>query len=306
MTRAYYNENDSFTAHWLYQLIQRNLIAPGDIDTRDIRDVRPIDLKPYTQCHFFAGIGGWSLALRLANVADDFPVWTGSCPCQPSATNALNQVSLIQISAAGTRRGPADRRHLWPHWRWLVEHAAPSIVFGEQVESKDGRKWLAGVRSDLEELGFAVGAADLCAAREAAPHRRQRLYWVAHADGGDAGAEGLQRSGQQRQFAAHGVDLEGLGVSACESLRRCRQPWQSAVAIECEDGPRRIEPGLLALVDGVSGRMGKLRGYGNAIVPQLAATFVEASFEAIRDARQRPPPAAPCRPLFANLPLDTP
>ena len=126
--------------------------------------MRPDDLAGYRQCHFFAGIGVWSHALRLADWPDDRPVWTGSCPCQP-------------FSAAGARKGSDDHRHLWPEFARLIGERRPSVVFGEQVASKDGRAWLHAVRSDLEGMGYAVGAADLCAAGVGAPHIRQRLHW---------------------------------------------------------------------------------------------------------------------------------
>jgi len=72
----YYNENDKFAAAWLKELIYAGHLPAGDVDTRSIRDVRPDDLKDYTQCHFFAGIGGWSLALKLAGWPSSRPVWT--------------------------------------------------------------------------------------------------------------------------------------------------------------------------------------------------------------------------------------
>ena len=101
MARAYYNEFNPYAAQWLRNLIDAGLIAPGDVDNRSIEDVTPADLLGYTQCHFFAGIGVWSAALRGAGWADDRPVWTGSCPCQP-------------FSSAGKGAGFADERHLWP------------------------------------------------------------------------------------------------------------------------------------------------------------------------------------------------
>jgi len=160
----YYNEIDPHAAAWLRTLIERGLIAPGVVDERSITDVQPTDLVGFKQCHFFAGIGGWSYALRLANWPDDRPVWTGSCPCQP-------------FSTAGKQRGTADERHLWPEFARLIDKCQPPVVFGEQVASAAGREWLSTVRLDLEAMGYAVGAADLCAAGVGAPHIRQRLWW---------------------------------------------------------------------------------------------------------------------------------
>ena len=151
MSLAYYNEHDSYAAHWLRNLIAAGHIAPGVVDERDIRDVRPKELIGFTQVHMFAGIGVWSHALRSAGWADDRPIWTGSCPCQP-------------FSAAGRAGGFADERHLWPHWHWLIEQCRPAVVLGEQVASKDGLGWFDLVSADLEGSGYAVGASDLCAA----------------------------------------------------------------------------------------------------------------------------------------------
>ena len=162
----YYNEHDKFAAAWLRELIADGQLPPGDVDERDIQDVRPNDLAGYTQCHFFAGIGGWKLALMRAGWPDDRPVWTGSCPCQP-------------FSAAGKRTGSADERHLWPSWFWLIQQCSPATVFGEQVASPDALVWLDIVQPDLEGAGYAVGVADMCAAGVGAPHIRQRLWFVA-------------------------------------------------------------------------------------------------------------------------------
>lgn len=166
---AYYNEIDPYAAQWLRNLIAAGHIAPGDVDERSIEDVHPDDLKPYTQCHFFAGVGVWSYALRRAGWPDDRPVWTGSCPCQP-------------FSAAGAGAGFDDQRHLWPHFHWLISERQPAEILGEQVASKDAEPWLDLVQADLEAMDYAFGAIAFPSAGVGAPHIRDRTYWVAQSE----------------------------------------------------------------------------------------------------------------------------
>ena len=286
---AYYNEIDTFAVAWLRQLIKDGLIADGEVDERSIKEVVGADLAGFTQCHFFAGIGGWSYALRLAGWQDTRPVWTGSCPCQP-------------FSSAGGRQGESDPRHLWPDLRRLISECAPPLVFGEQVASADGRVWLAGVQSDLEAVAYLSAAADLCAAGVGAPHIRQRLYWMAHPDlsqqhgqqslhgensidpGSVAESEGEQhdRDWATRRGRRELADGSGLGHAASKQARDARQPWGQADTVECADGKtRRLEPGAFPLAHGIPRRMDKIRGYGNAIVPQVAAEFIQAASEAV-------------------------
>lgn len=168
---AYYNEFDPYAAAWLRNLITAGHIADGVVDTRSIEDVSPGDLAGFTQCHFFAGVGVWSYALRSAGWEDDRPVWTGSCPCQP-------------FSAAGQGAGFADERHLWPAFGHLIAQCKPAIVLGEQVASKDVDVWIDLVHADLEALGYAFGSVPFPSAGIGAPHIRDRNYWVANAGGG--------------------------------------------------------------------------------------------------------------------------
>jgi DNA (cytosine-5)-methyltransferase 1 len=250
---AYYNEIDPFAAAWLRNLIANGLIAPGDVDERDIREVQADDVRGYTQCHFFAGIGGWSYALRLAEWDDDRYAWSGSCPCQP-------------LSVAGQQRGHADSRHLWPAFYDLIAQCRPSVVFGEQVASKHGREWFAAVRADLEGLGYACGGADLCAAGVGAPQLRQRLFFVAHSHRDRAvGDERNHHNPQwdapatvqerQDKFArSYATGADGRGASG----------WEP-------------EPTVARLVDGVSAELDHVRaGLANAIVPQVAEAFIRA------------------------------
>ncbi|WP_340584052.1 DNA cytosine methyltransferase [Brucella pseudintermedia] len=324
---AYYNEFDPKAAAWLRELIKAGHIAPGDVDERSIVDIRPSDLIGYTQCHFFAGIGVWSYALRRAGWPDDRPVWTGSCPCQP-------------FSAAGKGAGFTDERHLWPHFHWLIENCRPPVVFGEQVASKDGLGWLDLVQADLEGSGYASGAVDTCAAGFGAPHIRQRLWWVAyaHSRGGQSGVELRQsdygfnggatgglahandkgsqgRRGMPERTAECAVGSSGLadGLAdanrqhgydgGCGSSHDCGQRseptelregertvlrprptnghWRDADWLFCRDGKwRPVEPGTFPMAHGTAARVGRLRGYGNAIVAPAAQAFIEAYLEA--------------------------
>lgn len=354
MAKAYYNEIDPKAAAWLRQLIAAGLIAPGDVDERSIEDVKPSDLAGYTQCHFFAGVGVWSYALRLAGWPDDREVWTGSCPCQP-------------FSAAGKGAGFDDERHLWPHMHWLIQQRRPASWFGEQVASKDGLGWLDLVQTDLEEEDYAVGVADLCAAGFGAPHIRQRLYIAAvrlddairtrleghgrderHFDRpgrisaneagsvAEAGAahglalsdgDGCQSRSEGRAPLGHGeaadADRRVGGLGHADSDGDRRNPggihsaeggegrrdsdhlsehagasggmgdggrpgptngfWRDADWLFCRDGKwRPVQPGASPLVDGAPARVGRLRGYGNAIVAQVAAGFIKATEEVMR------------------------
>lgn len=171
---AYYNEFDPYAAQWLRNLMFMGLIAPGFVDERSIKDVKAYDLKGFTQCHFFAGIGIWSAALRNAGWSDDKPVWSGSCPCQP-------------FSNAGKQEGYDDERHLWPYWKALIDECRPVSVFGEQVASKIGRTWIDLVFDEVENMGYTTGSVDFSAAGSGAANIRQRLYfrleWLAHTSG---------------------------------------------------------------------------------------------------------------------------
>jgi DNA (cytosine-5)-methyltransferase 1 len=279
---AYYNENDPKAAAWLRELIRAGLIAAGDVDERSIEDVAPADLAGYTQCHFFAGIGGWSYALRLAGWPDDRPVWTGSCPCQP-------------FSAAGKGAGFADERHLWPAFHWLIQQCRPDYVFGEQVANS--LQWLDLVSTDLEAEGYAFGATVLGAHSVGAPHIRQRLYWVGHANSEGSQGRGERRdSSGQRTVGTAGVargladsDTAGFGLERRAGLldgeRQTQRddangrgsPWSACDWLPCLDGKARpVEPGTFPLAHGVPERVGLLRHYGNAIVAPLAAKFIEA------------------------------
>lgn len=356
----YYNEWDKGAAAWLRELINQKLIPYGYVDERSITEVTPSDLEGFTQCHFFAGIGGWPLALQLAGVPESTSLWTGSPPCQP-------------FSVAGQSRGFDDERHLAPVFLRLIRECKPELLFGEQVSAAIGKHWLDFVFLNLEEKGYTCGAAVLPACSVGAPHKRERLFFGAHqlADATSsrhlrsASAEVEARREQGYQYSGelqtrpgrravssvqqsagmgsvaeslraerdgewlHGLgegdktqgsrtsaeptgcgDSVGLGDTDSERLQRKRRDsdsqgregqdirqagllngagserkptdsnhgfWSDADWLGCRDGKfRPVEPGTFPLANGIPARVGRLRGYGNAIVPQVAAEFVKA------------------------------
>jgi len=301
---AYYNEHDPYAAQWLRNLIAAGHIAPGEVDERSIEDVLPSELAGYTQCHFFAGIGVWSLALRRAGWPDNRPVWTGSCPCQP-------------FSSAGQRAAFDDERHLWPAWHHLITQRAPETIFGEQVASSDGYAWLDLVQTDMEAAGYAFGPVVLPAAGLGAPHGRHRIFFVADAmQPGRAERRAGARRGQatgsgsavrladsnlpepdsgrtpsgeqpicdERSGCAGTVEHTESEQAIVSRLARQRRAtggyWANADWLPCQGGKwRPIEPGTFPLAHGVACRMDKLRAFGNAISPQVAEAFIRAFSE---------------------------
>ena len=267
--------------------------------------------------------------------------------------------------------------------------AALATSLESRLRAKDGRAWFDTVQADMEALGFAVGAADLCAAGIGAPHIRQRLWFygtVADASddrpqgrlpgwqdtqrqmvNGSAGRDSATERmgdtigvGRQQQSKGRGIDGAGVGSTGREqkqsgkasgSTQRmvdsndtgrsegCERPetvgqgraalaangtqrmadaeaatdraaatsdnearrerdetatlaglctdntayptngyWRDADWLGCRDGKfRPVEPGTFPLVNGAAARVGRLRGYGNAIVAQVAQTFIEAT-----------------------------
>ncbi len=264
----FFNDNDPYAAAWL-----RNLFPYSVVCAADIQQVTAAQVAGPRRVHLFAGLGGWQQALQLAGWPTSVKVWTCSCPCQP-------------FSGAGSKKGESDARHLWPEARRLIKECRPPICFGEQVSGKLGVPWLARVRSDLEQLGYAVGGVDLPAASVGAPHSRQRLFWVADTNRHEC-HDAIADAAGKTPLRSDDEECSNGGRTAEPSRKGLRPPWDHYEWLGCFDGKKRripgLEQGVFPLAPRLPGTVEQIRAYGNAIVPQVAAEFVRAFMETKRD-----------------------
>lgn len=263
------------------------------------------EIPTLTHLDLFSGIGGFALAARWAGIktigfseiepyacrvlAKNFPdvqnygdikklsglradIVTGGFPCQP-------------FSLAGKQRGKEDDRHLWPEMLRVIADARPSWVVGENVPGIIGME-LDGVLSDLESHGYTSWPLGIPACAVDARHRRQRVWIVAHAHRGDSGTgrNGCQNQKGTRadhQPARSNQDAEYVANAAGEQARRLQQRAFSAYPGDGGDGRSQTsswhpEPELGRVAHGIPNRAHRLRGLGNAIVPQVAFVILDA------------------------------
>lgn len=281
--KVYYNEYSPFPAQWIRNLISAGVVRGGMVDERSIELV-PDGIGDFTRCHFFAGIGGWEIALQQAGWPKDVPVWTGSCPCQP-------------FSAAGQGRGTADDRHLWPEFLRLIKANRPPRIFGEQVSGSkvtgklftertferlepearraageaDQEAWLKHVQTDLEGLGYIVGSVSFPACGVGAPHARQRLYWYACDarrvrdarlldDSKGERREVCDTSNERKAYAPINAPSDSSDSSTNQRGSNARYVGNSP---QCEDGTLHREPGSCLRQEEPTGGHGVSGGVAN-------------------------------------------
>jgi len=199
----------------------------------------------------------------------------GGYPCQP-------------FSTAGKRQGEEDPRHLWPWVREALRVLRPRYAIFENVR---GHLSLGGttVLSEIAALGYSAEWRVVSAASVGANHRRDRIVIVAYTD--DSGVRASRRdlepqepsSCEERKInSRNGISGRGAEVADATEQRpqkRCGSPSNEVFA---SDAWRRcgdfgsipdwwaIEPDVGRVADGVPSRLDRIKGLGNAVVPQVA------------------------------------
>jgi DNA (cytosine-5)-methyltransferase 1 len=199
---------------------------------------------------------------------------TGGFPCQP-------------FSVAGKKKGKDDDRYLWPEMLRIIRQARPTWIVGENVAGIVNMA-LDQVHIDLESEGYEVESLIIPACGVDAPHRRNRVWIVAHS--------GRTRQSGDQRFGSSGTE----GIS-CGHLTECGSYSGGSDVADSEtvyaqglqegQGEREFgggcrwlpEPGLGRVADGVSNRVHRLKGLGNAIVPQVAKEILQGVMSIILD-----------------------
>lgn len=218
-------------------------------------------------------------------------ILTGGFPCQP-------------FSHAGRRKGTADDRYQWPNMFRVIQNVKPDIVIAENVRGlvtwNDGMV-LEQVCVDLESEDYEVQPFIIPACAVNAPHRRDRVWIIAHC--ASSRTQGLQkqeispddptntsserlrrRSLRGRQDREWQMDederqrAEVRGQNQGRSRRDWNQDWREVALATCN---ARMDDGFSREVDGVSYSFAKwrnesIKAYGNAIVPQVAMEIFRA------------------------------
>ena len=178
-------------------------------------------------------------------------ILTGGFPCQP-------------YSSAGKRLGKEDERHLWPHMLRTIQEVKPRWVVGENVVGLvnwNGGLVFEEVQVDLENQGYEVQAYILPACAKNAPHRRDRVWFVAHSN-----KIGFSTKMENRKLGRE------FGFTKCNQSN----VWdtfsiESAICGENDGIPTELDSISIS-----KWKKESLMAYGNAIVPQVALEIFKA------------------------------
>jgi len=182
-------------------------------------------------------------------------ILTGGFPCQP-------------FSHAGRRKGTADDRYQWPNMFRVIQNVKPDWVIAENVRGlvtwNEGMV-LEQVCTDLESEGYEVQPLIIPACAVNAPHRRDRIWIIAHTEDKRSRAGFREVQGEDGEISKRNDNAESCYPDWCRD-------WREVALATCN---ARMDDGLPREVDGISysfakWRNGSIKAYGNAIVPQVA------------------------------------
>ena len=210
---------------------------------------------------------------------------TGGFPCQ-------------SFSVAGKQKGTSDSRYLWPEMFRIIKIFKSKFVIGENVRGivniQDGMVFET-VCTDLESEGYEVQPFLIPAAGVGAPHRRDRIWFIATLANTNVNREKWnqpedgQRSGTQQSSEDVANAITGnveAGRQRRGTLRTGHQEERlsdhvaSGGETQGQDNWWNVEPNVGRVAHGVSGRIHRLKGLGNAIVPRIAKEIGRAIIKA--------------------------
>lgn len=197
---------------------------------------------------------------------------TGGFPCQP-------------FSVAGKRLGAADDRAIWPQMLRVIDEARPDWVLGENVAGIVTME-LNNVLSDLEGIGYAAWPLVIPACAVDAKHRRDRVWILAHAErsaGGPGRAErhGVVGSGSRNESSRPGENVADAYGSLGQGDKRTIR-GEPERADDCKHCRWLAEPSVGRVAHGIPHRVDRLRGLGNAVVPQVVEYIGRSILHATR------------------------
>lgn len=193
-------------------------------------------------------------------------ILTGGFPCQP-------------FSHAGRRKGTADDRYQWPNMFEVIKNVKPDWVVAENVRGLvtwNNGMVLEQVCADLESEGYEVQPFIIPAVAVNAPHRRDRVWIIAHTE------DKRNRAGF-REIQGEDGELPKRNNNSKPCYPDWHKDWREVAITTCNAG---MDDGLPREVDGISYSFAKwrnesIKAYGNAIVPQVAMEIFRAIRETI-------------------------
>lgn len=259
----------------------------------------------------FSGIGGFDLGLERAGFHIEWQVenndycravlkkhWP-TVPCHydiktidwcyvPSVDLVCGGFPCQPFSCTGKRRGAADDRYLWPEVVRCLSEIKPTWFIGENVPGLLNLG-LDQVLADLEDLGYEIQTLSIPACAVDAPHRRDRFWIVSHHQRTvdrivkfEKSSRSVQQSriGSLSPHVADPKDTNGRGSSHTKNQRR-----RHSQVGGCSCGHRwdwAAESRILRVAHGVPHRVDRLKGLGNAVVPQITEALGRMILEVIR------------------------